>query len=60
LNTLEEELLSIVNAISPHKASKGGPPVEEREEEEPPEEDGWMEVGTRNRMVVTRTVSLFA
>jgi ubiquitin carboxyl-terminal hydrolase 10 len=57
---LEEELLSIVNAISPHKASKGGPPVEEREEEEPPEEDGWMEVGTRNRMVVTRTVSLFA
>jgi hypothetical protein len=27
--TLEEELLSIVNAISLHKASKGSAPVEE-------------------------------
>jgi len=52
---LEEELLSIANAISPNKASKVGAPVEEREEEEPPESDGWMEVGRRNRMVVTRT-----
>jgi ubiquitin carboxyl-terminal hydrolase 10 len=33
--------------------------VEVREEEEPPQEDGWMEVGRRNRMVVTRTVSIF-
>jgi len=55
---LEEELLLIANAISPNKASKAGVPVEEREEEGPPEEDGWMEVGRRNRMVVTRTVSL--
>jgi ubiquitin carboxyl-terminal hydrolase 10 len=59
LDTLEEELLLIANTIAPHKASKGDLPVEEREEEEPPEEDGWMEVGRRNRMVVTRTVSLF-
>jgi hypothetical protein len=56
---LEEELLSIANAISLHKASKGSAPVEEREEEEPPEQDGWMEVGRRNRMVVTRTAGLF-
>jgi len=58
LDTLEEELLSITNMIS-QKASKGSAPVEEREEEEPPEQDGWMEVGRRNRMVVTRTVGLF-
>ena len=28
----------------------------ETEEEEPPQEDGWLEVGKRNRTVVTRTV----
>lgn len=33
--------------------------MEEKEEEELPEEDGWMEVGKRNRMVVTRTVSSY-
>jgi ubiquitin carboxyl-terminal hydrolase 10 len=60
LDTLEEELLSIANAISPSsKISKAGAPIEEREEEEPPEEVGWMEVGKRNRMVVTRMVRRF-
>ena len=56
MDTLEEELLSITNTISPSKVSKAGASIEEREEEEPPEEDGWMEVGKRNRMVITRTV----
>jgi len=56
LDTLEEELLSIANVMSPSKVSTAGALTEEREEEGPPEEDGWMEVGKRNRMVVTRTV----
>jgi ubiquitin carboxyl-terminal hydrolase 10 len=61
LDTLEEELLSIADAVSPSsKISKAGTSVEEREEEELPEEDGWMEVGRRNRMVVTRTVGFSA
>jgi len=29
LDTVEEELLSIANTVSPHKASKGSAPVEE-------------------------------
>jgi ubiquitin carboxyl-terminal hydrolase 10 len=33
--------------------------VEEKEEAAPPEDDGWMEVGKRNRTVITRTVSCF-
>ena len=32
--------------------------MEEKEEAAPPEDDGWMEVGKRNRTVITRTVSL--
>jgi hypothetical protein len=32
---------------------------EEKEEKELPEGDGWMEVGKKNRTVVTRTVSTF-
>ena len=31
--------------------------MEEKEEAAPPEDDGWMEVGKRNRTVITRTVS---
>ncbi|KAJ6537771.1 hypothetical protein B0H19DRAFT_1180862 [Mycena capillaripes] len=38
-------------------ASGGKAVVEEREEEAPPEaEDGWLEVGRKNRTVVTRTI----
>ena len=33
--------------------------MEEKEEAAPPEDDGWMEVGKRNRTVITRTVSCF-
>ncbi|THU79480.1 cysteine proteinase [Dendrothele bispora CBS 962.96] len=76
LETLEEELLAIQNALTPPPPpppsshhGKGGQnkagsvqtsssttAVEEKEEEEPPEDDGWLEVGKRNRMVVTRTI----
>ncbi|KAJ6453891.1 hypothetical protein C8R47DRAFT_1329230 [Mycena vitilis] len=71
LDTLEEELLAVVAALSPsssasssrgangsaHSGSGGKAVVEEREEEAPPEvEDGWLEVGKKNRTVVTRTI----
>lgn len=59
LDTLEEEMLSLANTLSPtSKSAEAEGAVEEHEEEEPPEEDGWLEVGKRNRMVVTRTVNL--
>ncbi|KAJ6462440.1 hypothetical protein C8R45DRAFT_1026783 [Mycena sanguinolenta] len=72
LDTLEEELLTVVAALSPPSASTakrvnnvassasangGRAVVEEREEEAPPEtDDGWLEVGKKNRTVVTRTI----
>ncbi|KAF5344161.1 hypothetical protein D9756_011412 [Leucocoprinus leucothites] len=61
LDTLEEELLHIQNSLAPPPPSvKPGPakqaPVEEKEEPEPPEEDGWLEVGKKNRTIVTRTI----
>jgi ubiquitin carboxyl-terminal hydrolase 10 len=52
--------LSIVNALSTARPGKGAQApghVEEREEEGPPQDEGWLEVGKRNRTVVTRTVS---
>ena len=60
LETLEEELLSILHAVNPPKSKKtDAAAVEEKEEAAPPEDDGWMEVGKRNRTVITRTVSCF-
>ncbi|KJA24204.1 hypothetical protein HYPSUDRAFT_65703 [Hypholoma sublateritium FD-334 SS-4] len=58
LDTLEEELLSMLHSLNPPKASAraAANAVEEREEAAPPEDDGWLEVGKRNRMVVTRTI----
>jgi ubiquitin carboxyl-terminal hydrolase 10 len=50
LDTLEEELLSLTNTSNTTKTTE----KVEREEEDP--EEGWMEVGKRNRSVVTRTV----
>ncbi|TFY81671.1 hypothetical protein EWM64_g2336 [Hericium alpestre] len=60
LDTLEEELLSLLSRLNPSKAAPALAPantkaVEEREEELP-KEDGWLEVGKRNKLVVTRTV----
>ncbi|KAI0320712.1 hypothetical protein OF83DRAFT_1052586 [Amylostereum chailletii] len=54
LDTLEEELLSLSSTLNP-KAQAPLPKVEEHEEETPHEE-GWMEVGKRNKTVLTRTV----
>ncbi|THH20875.1 hypothetical protein EW146_g530, partial [Bondarzewia mesenterica] len=55
LDALEEELLFLLATLNPSKAAAPSKEVEEREEE-PPREDGWLEVGKRNKMVVTRTV----
>ncbi|KAJ3570230.1 hypothetical protein NP233_g4540 [Leucocoprinus birnbaumii] len=61
LDTLEEELLHIQNSLAPppppssSAAAAKTKPVEEKEEPEPPEEDGWLEVGKKNRTIVTRT-----
>ncbi|EDR03249.1 uncharacterized protein LACBIDRAFT_307470 [Laccaria bicolor S238N-H82] len=56
LDTLEEELLSILHSVSPSRQKAAPAPVEEKEEAAPPEQDGWLEVGKRNRTVVTRTI----
>ncbi|KAF8884775.1 hypothetical protein BD779DRAFT_754219 [Infundibulicybe gibba] len=57
LDTLEEELLSVINSILPPTEDKLPPAaVEEREEAAPPIDDGWQEVGRRNKTVVTRTI----
>ncbi|KAF9447579.1 cysteine proteinase [Macrolepiota fuliginosa MF-IS2] len=57
LDTLEEELLYIQNSLAPpSKTAVKEQHVEEKEEMEPPEEDGWLEVGKKNRTIVTRTI----
>ncbi|KDQ50100.1 hypothetical protein JAAARDRAFT_211925 [Jaapia argillacea MUCL 33604] len=59
LDTLEEELLHLLNSLSPPpppSSNKPGVVVEKVEEEVKSKDDGWMEVGKRNRMVVTRTI----
>jgi hypothetical protein len=45
--------------MSPDRSASAGKtaPVQVRVEEAPLLEDGWLEVGRRNRTVVTRTVS---
>ena len=61
MDTLEEELLSILHSVSPSRQGKPAhAPVEEKEEAAPPEQDGWLEVGKRNRTVVTRTVGILS
>ncbi|KAJ6467051.1 hypothetical protein DFH09DRAFT_1345785 [Mycena vulgaris] len=53
LDTLEEELLALAPAVAPPPTP--APAVVEAEE--PPEaQDGWLEVGRKNRAVVTRTI----
>ncbi|KAJ7154047.1 hypothetical protein C8R46DRAFT_911866 [Mycena filopes] len=61
LDTLEEELLAVVAALSPSPARP--PPTEAQtqtqthvEEAEDVGEDGWLEVGRKNRTVVMRTI----
>jgi ubiquitin carboxyl-terminal hydrolase 10 len=50
-------LLHAVNPLPNSTKTDAG--VEEKEEAAPSEDDGWMEVGKRNRTVITRTVSCF-
>lgn len=50
--------MSAVNP--PSKAEKEKSVKIEEKVEEPPQEEGWMEVGKKNKTVVTRTVSLRA
>ncbi|KAK7051081.1 hypothetical protein VNI00_005193 [Paramarasmius palmivorus] len=67
LDTLEEELLALADSISPHGSTNGikdidakikaAQSVEQKVEDGPNEtEDGWLEVGKKNRTVVTRTI----
>ncbi|KAI0797517.1 hypothetical protein C8Q75DRAFT_738539 [Abortiporus biennis] len=55
LDTLEEELLLIFSSISP-KSSKSSGAAEEPAEEAHPHDEGWLEVGKKNRAVMTRTI----
>lgn len=57
MDTLEEELLQLANSVSPSsKKDSDATKVEEHEEATPVDEEGWFEVGKRNRTVITRTV----
>ena len=55
LDTLEDELLSLLTSVSPQPNAQTLNRIEEREDEAP-KEGGWMEVGRKNRTVLTRTV----
>ncbi|KAJ3475243.1 hypothetical protein NLI96_g11964 [Meripilus lineatus] len=55
LDTLEEELLTVANSFHPAANQKVNPPVEEKSDSVP-HDDGWYEVGKKNRTVVTRTI----
>ena len=52
LDALEDELLSITQSSMPK--------AEESSEAAPTQDEGWLEVGKKNRQVVTRTVRLGA
>ncbi|KAJ7058298.1 hypothetical protein C8F01DRAFT_1147794 [Mycena amicta] len=64
LDTLEEELVGVAASLrGPSSTSSSGeananapPPVVEEREEAETAEDGWLEVGRKNRTVVTRTI----
>lgn len=53
-------MLYILDSLTPPAPPvKTAAPAEEHEEEVP-RDDGWLEVGRKNRLVVTRTVSFSA
>ncbi|KAF7291244.1 Ubiquitin carboxyl-terminal hydrolase [Mycena indigotica] len=64
LDTLEEELLAVAASLRRDTADTSGitatsqkPAVQEKEEPDVADaEDGWLEVGRKNRSVVTRTI----
>lgn len=52
-------MLAILHTLNPPRQDKAGSTASVEEKEViPPEDDGWFEVGKRNRSLVTRTVSL--
>ncbi|KZS99114.1 cysteine proteinase [Sistotremastrum niveocremeum HHB9708] len=57
LDTLEEELLGLSSSLNSDSGSaESKPNAVEEEQEDAPAEEGWSEVGKRNRVIVTRTV----
>ena len=46
----------MINVLTPPEQVQPDTTVEEHEEEEAPADDGWLEVGKKNRTVITRTV----
>ncbi|VDB82633.1 unnamed protein product [Peniophora sp. CBMAI 1063] len=58
LDTLEEELAALSQSLSPPKSTSTPHIVEKTSTAPPPSEEdaGWMNVGKKNRTVVTRTV----
>jgi ubiquitin carboxyl-terminal hydrolase 10 len=62
LDTLEEELLSMIKSSGPVSNSTSvavGAPIEDHADHERTA-DGWVEVGKKNKTIVTRTVWCFA
>jgi len=53
-----------LHSINPPKQNKNpsgsASHVEEKEEAAAPEDDGWLEVGKKNKSVITRTVSFLS
>ena len=54
MDTLEEELLSLSSSLSPSAPKAVG------EGQGPSQDDGWFEVGKKNRTMITRTVRDFS
>lgn len=57
LDTLEDELLHILDSLTPPAQPVKNEVAVEEHEEEQPRDDSWLEVGRKNRLVVTSTVS---
>jgi len=56
LDTLEEELLSLINTF-PNSPIPTATPASVHESTDDQEAEGWLEVGRKNRPVMTRMVS---
>lgn len=56
LDSLEEELLALSNSLSPAPSQPPAAVTSAAKEVKEAPDDGWMEVGKRNKMVITRTI----